>query len=164
MPSWVNVVYTQYLRLLLFNLISNIDEVDLSARSAGIEHLRLNTKCEIWGKIFEFCTWDTNSGEAGQPSLTMFVAFICMSIATRLYIVFTQEINHSKNPRCLMEEGQTKFKVQAYFTMGMFFFKLFDLKSTGLEHFFRLNTKVENERCSLLDYVLGTLLRDEAPG
>ena len=32
-----------------------------------------------------------------------------------------------------------------------------------LEHF-RLNTKVENESYNLLEFVLGTLLRDEAQG
>ena len=36
-------------------------------------------------------------------------------------------------------------------------------RSAGIEHF-RLNTKVENERCNLLNFVLGTLLRDEAQG
>ena len=36
-------------------------KLNLSARSAGIEHFRLNTKLKMRGIIFEFCTWDTNS-------------------------------------------------------------------------------------------------------
>ena len=51
-----------------------------------------------------------------------------MSIATRLYIVFTQEVNHlKKNPRYLMEEWQTNFKVQALFTMGIVFLQKYSL-------------------------------------
>ena len=54
-----------------------------------------------------------------------------------------------------MEEWQTNFKVQAFFTRGIgvvfFFSKILDIKSAGIECF-RLNTEVKNKRYNLFEF------------